>query len=188
MTAKPVGEVVAELLAVKGARKASGRYLQDLRSRLGWFAAAFHKNAGDVTTAELQAWLDAQKLALQTYTNFKRVVHSLFAFAVTRGYAADNPAEGVEAVKVNGGKVEVFTPAEPAKLLAAASPEFRPCIVLGGPSFPVIVLGFESAHALSLCPTAKWHCPGATRSEVKSLATRCRWSAGPALQSQRLPR
>lgn len=131
VTAKPVREVVSELLAVKGARKASARYLGDLRSRLGRFAEAFHKNACDVTTAELQAWLDAQKLAPQTYTNFKRVVHSLFAFAVARGHAADNPAEGVEAVKVNGGSVEVFTPEELAKLLAAAAPDFRPCIALG---------------------------------------------------------
>jgi integrase len=131
VTAKPVADVVADMLAVKEARKASGRYLQDLRSRLGRFADAFRKDTSGVTTAGLQAWLDGQKLAPQSYTNFRRVLHALFAFAVARGYAADNPVEGVEAVKVNGGRVDIYTPTELAKLLGAASRDFRPCIAIG---------------------------------------------------------
>ncbi len=130
-TPKPVADVVAEVLAIKESRGASHRYRQDLRSRLTRFADAFRKDACHVTTAELQAWLDDLKLAPQSYTNFRRVLHMLFAFAVARGYAADNPVEGVERVKVQGGDVEIFTPAELARLLAAASPEFLPCLALG---------------------------------------------------------
>jgi integrase len=131
-TAKRVGDVVAELLAVKEARGASGRYLQDLRSRLNRFAESFQKNAGDVTTAEISAWFDAQKkLAPQTHSNFRRVIHLLFKFAVARGFAMDNPVDGVDRVKVRNGEIEIFSPSEIARLLAAASPDFLPCLAIG---------------------------------------------------------
>jgi integrase len=128
---KPVADVVAELLSVKGKRGASVRYLQDLRLRLTRFAEAFRKDACNVPTAEIQAWLESEKLAPQSYANFLRVLHLLFEFAVARGYAADNPAASVENVKVNGSDVDIFTPTEMARLLAAASPEFLPCLALG---------------------------------------------------------
>jgi integrase len=128
---KPVADVVAELLSVKGKRGASARYLQDLRFRLARFADAFRKDTCNVTTAEIQAWLDGQKLAPQSYQNFRRVLHALFEFAVARGFAVDNPVAVVESVKVNGGDVEIFTPVEIVRLLAAASPDFLPCLALG---------------------------------------------------------
>lgn len=130
-TAKRVSEVAAELLAVKTGRGASERYQQDLRYRLNRFSADCQKDACDVTTADVQSWLDGQKLKPQAYTNFRRVLHLLFQFAVARGYAADNPVEGVERVKVNGGEIEIFTPAEIARLLSAASPEFLPSLAIG---------------------------------------------------------
>jgi integrase len=58
----------------------------------------------------------------------------LFQFAVARAYAADNPIEGVERVKVNGGEVEVFTPNEITRLLEAARAGFKdflPCLTIG---------------------------------------------------------
>lgn len=131
VTPKRVADVVAELLAVKEARKASVRYLGDLRSRLTRFANDFQTDASNVTTAQLQAWFDAQKFAAQTYVNFRRVLFTLFEFAVARGYAADNPVAGVEAVKVNGGETEVFTPKELAALLANAAPDFLPALAIG---------------------------------------------------------
>jgi len=128
---KRVSDVVAELLAVKESRGASERYLQDLRSRLGRFAEAFQMDTCNVTTAEIQSWLDGQKLGSQDYTNFRRVVFMCFEFAVARGYASDNPVERVERVKVRPGDTEIFTPNEIARLLATASPEFLPCLAIG---------------------------------------------------------
>jgi integrase len=129
--AKPVSDVVAELLTVKEARGASPRYQQDLRYRLGRFAKDCRKDACNVTTAEIQSWLDSQKLKPQGYQNYRRVIHLLFEFAVARGYASDNPAAGVESIKVRAGDVEVFTPTELTRLLAGASPEFLPCLAIG---------------------------------------------------------
>lgn len=131
ITAKRVGEVVADLIAIKESRGASARYLKDLHYRLDRFADSFAKDIGNVTTAEIQEWLDGQKLSPQSYVNFQRVLRLLFKFAVARGHAIDNPVDGAEKVKVRSGEVEIFKPAEMARLLNAADPEFLPCMVLG---------------------------------------------------------
>ena len=135
--AKPVAAVVVELLKVKEARGASDRYRADLASRLNRFARDCKRDACNVTASDIQAWLDGQKtdegkaLSPQSYKNYRTVLHTLFEFAVARGYAADNPVEGVEKLKVRNGDVEIFTPVEIARLLEAARvqfPAFLPCL------------------------------------------------------------
>jgi hypothetical protein len=134
VTAKRVADVVAELLKVKESRGASARYLNDLRFRLEKFSDAFQCNIGNVETKSVQAWLDGMKrlngakLSSQSYNNNKRVVYLLFEFAIARGYAIDNPVKAVETVKIRNGSVEIYTPAEIAKLLAAADSDFLPCL------------------------------------------------------------
>jgi integrase len=102
-----------------------------LRGRLDKFAADFQKDARDVTTAEIQEWLDSKKLGTQTYANNRRVLSVFFEFCVARGYASDSPVDGVENVKVHNGEIEIFTPSEIARLLAAASEDFLPSLALG---------------------------------------------------------
>ncbi len=131
VTRKAVADVVAELVSVKEKSGASPRYLQDLRFRLGKFADAFRKANCNVTPAEVQTWLDSPKLSPQSYQNNRRVAHLLFEFAVARGFAHDNPVAATESVKVNGGSVEIFTPPELSRLLAAAAPEFLPALAIG---------------------------------------------------------
>ncbi len=131
VTAKTVADVVAELIAIKKARGASLRYVQDLQNRLARFAEAFRKDAGSVTTADIMAWFDSQKFSPQNFMGFRRVIHLLFEFAVARGYAADNPAAALERVKVKHGATQVFTPPEIVRLLAAASPDFLPALAIG---------------------------------------------------------
>jgi len=128
---KPVAEVVEEMLAVRKTSGASQRYLQDLRLRLNRFAAAFPKSACNVTTSDVQMWLDGMKLSAQNHMNFRTVVHTLFEFAVARGYAVDNPVVKVEKVKARGGDVEIFTPSEITRLLAVAPVDFVPCLAIG---------------------------------------------------------
>lgn len=128
---KRVSDVVTELLELKEARKASTRYLQDLRGRLTRFGNDFQKDASEVTTSEIQTWLDSHKLSAQSYQNNRRVVHLLFEHCVARGYVVDNPVAQTESLEVRGGDTEVFTPPEIQKLLAAASEEFLPCLAIG---------------------------------------------------------
>ena len=85
------------------------------------FAGDCNKDCCNVTTADLQAWLDAQN-AQPTTEAIRRVTQTFvacytccFEFAVARGYASDNPVEGVERIKVRNGDVEIFTPVEIAR-------------------------------------------------------------------------
>jgi integrase len=130
-TPKPVAEVVAELLLIKKSRGAAPRYLEDLKSRLKRFAKAFPKDACNVTTADIQAWLDSEKLKAQNFMGFRRTIHLFFKFCAARGYAVDNPAASLEKVKVKHGATQIFTPKEITKLLASAKPDFLPCIAIG---------------------------------------------------------
>ncbi len=130
-TKKPVGEVVDEFLKIKESRGASDRYKGDLTGRLTRFAGDCKKDACNVTTTDVQDWLDGLKLKPQSYRNYRTVLHTLFKHAVSRGYAADNPVERVERVKVRNGELAIFTPPQIARLLAAASPDFLPCLAIG---------------------------------------------------------
>jgi integrase len=132
VTRKPVADLVADFIALRESRGASERYLRDLKSRLGKFAADCRKDASDVSTADVQAWLDSLKAAPQTVKNFRTVLFTLFEHAVARGFAHDNPVAGSEVGKVRGGEIEIFTPAEFRKLLAAAKPDFLPLLAIGG--------------------------------------------------------
>jgi integrase len=126
-----VGEVIAELIALKKSRGASERYVDDLRFRLEKFGTRFQCNLSSVQTPDIQEWLDGLKLSSQSYANNRRVVHLLFEHGVTRGYCLDNPAANVESPKIKNGEVKIFTPEETRRLLAAASEDFLPCLAIG---------------------------------------------------------
>ena len=96
---------------MKQSRGASARYLKDLPYRLDRFAEAFQRDIGNVTTAEVQEWLDNQKLSPQSYVNFQRVLHLLLKFAVAHAYSVDNSDDGAEKIEVRNGDVEIFKPA-----------------------------------------------------------------------------
>ena len=133
ITNKPVPEVVAELVASSLARGLSGRHVSDLRQRLGRFAKAFVVNISAVTTPDISRWLDALKLAPQSVNNFRRVLHTMFAFAESRGYTfkGSNPVADVKPLSTAGGEIEIYSPDEIAKLLEAASPDFLPTVAIG---------------------------------------------------------
>ena len=131
VTRATVSEVVEKLLEVKRKAQSSKRNLQDLKNRLGKFAADFQKDCCDVSTSEIQNWLDELDLSNRSKINYRRTIHTLFAFAEKRGFAADNPATATEVGKADEVSVEIYTPAEIQKLLKASSSEFLPVIVLG---------------------------------------------------------
>ena len=133
VTRKRVPDVVTELIAAKEARGKSARYTGDLNARLTRFADKFSVDISTVTTADVQRWLDGLKLAPQTAKNFRTVLHTLFAFAESRGYIfkGGNPVADTENISANGGRIEIFTPDEIAALLKAASADFLPLIALG---------------------------------------------------------
>lgn len=130
---KKVVDVITELIAAKEAREKSSRYIGDLRARLTRFAASFAVDISTITTADVQRWLDGLKVAPQTAKNFRTLLHTLFAFAESRGYVfkGGNPVVDTEKISAHGGNIAIYTPEEIALLLKAASKDFLPVIALG---------------------------------------------------------
>lgn len=144
---RTVTEAVAELTAQRKAAGASPRYLSDLRSRLGIFAKAFNCPVGRITSAEVQGWLDGLQVAGRTRLNFRRAVHTLFAFAEQRGYVpkASNPVADTEQIKVKGSEeITTYTAAEFRALLTVAAPDALPIFAICG------FAGLRTAEALRL--------------------------------------
>jgi len=134
VTPKRVADAIAELIAHKKARGKSERYLRDLHSRLNRFAETFQKNVGDVTTAEVQGWLDGMKLAPRSVKNFRAAIETLFSFAESRGCLAKgcNPVDDTEQISgVGDGAIEIFTPKEITTLLTHAPEDYLPLLALG---------------------------------------------------------
>jgi integrase len=132
---KTVMEVYQEMLAAKRRDGASEAYLHDLKSRLGHFSRDFKVSIANVQTADIDGWLRGLKLSARSRNNHRNVVVALLNFAKAAGYlnrdrttAADHTALARKKVEA----IEVFTPLEFAKLLAAADDAVLPFFVLGG--------------------------------------------------------
>ena len=131
----PVPQVVEEFLAVRQTRDLSRRYLDDLDDRLGRFAKAFNCPIQSVSPDLLQRWLDGLGLKPQGYRNYRTVVHTFFEHAKARRYVAENPVHSVEKIKVRVEEIEILTPEEMQRLLAAArrtNSWLLPALALGG--------------------------------------------------------
>jgi integrase len=134
-----VAELVGELLNVKEADGASERYLSDLRSRLGQFAATFDgKPVAEITATEVDHWLRSlsdsetgKPLAATTRNNFRRVLIVAFNFARERGYCVGNAAEKSARAKVIESAVGILTIDQIARLLESSASELVPYVAIG---------------------------------------------------------
>jgi integrase len=131
-------ELVDELLKVKAADGASERYLGDLRSRLGQFAAQFNgKPVSEITSTEVDEWLrtlsdaNGRRLAATTRNNFRRVLIVAFNFASERGYCVDNAAEKSAKAKPVESPIGILTIDQTARLLESAPAELIPYVAIG---------------------------------------------------------
>lgn len=129
-----VSEVVDEFKTAKLQQGLSRRYLEDIDYRCGRFAAAFDCPIGAITSTDLRDWLNGLDLSARSHNNFVSALITLFNFAKARGYLQRDHDEltGIEERKVPRGEIDVFTPGEMTRLLAAASDDFVPCIAIGG--------------------------------------------------------
>lgn len=130
---RTVRQVADELIELKTKRDVSGRYLEDLKWRLGKIATAFAVNVDSITTGEIQAWLDGMDGSPRSIKNFRGTANTLFKFAEARGYISrgENPVIATERnEKRNGKAIEIYTPVELQRLILAAPDWFRPVIAL----------------------------------------------------------
>jgi len=132
LPAKTVREVVNELIASKDSAGKSDVYIKDLTLRLGAFADKFNILISTVTGAQIETYIRGLKtsnsdesqrrqLSGRTQNNIRRLISTLFKFAIKRGYLPKDHDEisGVEKATVDSGEIEVFNPAELQKLFAA---------------------------------------------------------------------
>lgn len=132
LPAKTIRKVVDELIESKTNAGKSDVYIKDLNSRLGAFADSFQLRISDVSGKQIEEYIRGLKtlngdesqrrqLAGRTQNNIRRLVSTLFKFAIKRGYLPKDHDEinGVEKASVDSGEIEVFSPAELQKLFDA---------------------------------------------------------------------
>jgi integrase len=125
-------ELVAELLPAKAADGASQPYLIDLKCRLGQFEKSFGERlVSEITAHEIDDWLRGLSVSPVTRNNSRRVLHSTFAFAMSRNYCVDNPVTKTAKAKDRGGIIGILTVAQTARLLESATPAVLPYFAIG---------------------------------------------------------
>ncbi|HEY1771456.1 MAG TPA: hypothetical protein VGG02_14490 [Chthoniobacterales bacterium] len=116
-----LGQAKDELVENRRGSGASARYCYDLGIRIGRFCADFpDRRVAEISTADVDAWLASLALAPVTRNTFRRDLRTLFAFAMTRRYCADNPVAQTTKAKEIGGEIEILTVAQTARLLETA--------------------------------------------------------------------
>jgi integrase len=125
-------QLVKELLVAKKRDGVSERHLGDLRYRLSVFANAFDgKPVATITRAEIDDWLRSLPVSPLTRNNYRQRTALAFNFAIGRGYATSNPAEGAAKAKVVSKPPGILSANEAARLLEAAAPNVLPYIAIG---------------------------------------------------------
>ena len=129
---KTVREVLDELLATKTNAGKSEIYVKELSRRLGRFAEAFQVPISTVTGPQVEAFLRNRGHAARTQNNERRLIGTLFKYAVKRGYLPKDHDEmsAVERADDTGNDIEVFTPDELRKLLQLVRPEMVPYLAI----------------------------------------------------------
>ncbi len=127
---RSVAGVVTEFLELKCSNGAAQSYKDTLKSVLKKFSTHFQVDLATVTTAQIQTWLDGQKLHAATQNNLRRVLHLFFAYCLRRGYCSVNPVKHVEQRKEKQGNAEIYTPAELQTLLVHADDALKLRLVI----------------------------------------------------------
>jgi integrase len=128
-----VAEAVEKFRAAKEAEGMSAKYLGDIRTLLGHFARAFLCPLSSIQPDDLRQYLNAMKIGLVAKNNRRRMLVVLFNFAKAQGWLRskeETAADALGTYKIKRREVEIYTPAEVARLLNAAEPNFIPYLVM----------------------------------------------------------
>jgi integrase len=121
-----------ELLERRESEGKSRGHVKDLRGRFRAFCAAHEgKTAAEITTRDVDAWLASLSVAAQTRLNCRRVIHNLFAFCVSRGYATSNPVTASARPKVPPKAPGILTIEQARALLEACPREIVAPVAIG---------------------------------------------------------
>lgn len=132
-----VSKLIELFKADRIAHKVTDVYLKRFSYRLEKISAAFgQRSVREVTEAEIRRFVDAQKGGLRNRKNMRDGIVTLWRFARRERYLPRDlktEAELVEAPAVKRkDRIDIFTPDEMAKLLAAAFDHIKPIIAICG--------------------------------------------------------
>jgi integrase len=128
-----VGEAVRKFYEAKEAEGMSAMYLKDIRGLLGDFANHFECPLSSIQPEDLRQYLNGKRVGLVSKENRRRMLVVLFNFAKAQGWLRANEetaADTLGTYKIKQRDVEIYTPAEIARLLNAADTDFVPYIAL----------------------------------------------------------
>jgi integrase len=128
----PVSRAIEELLDIREAEGKSGLHLADLRHRLRAFGREHGERlVAEIRTLDVDSWITGLTCSAQTKKNFRRAVHNLFGFAVSRGYCPANPVTAAVKIKVPPAAIGILTVPQARALLAVCETDILPTIAIG---------------------------------------------------------
>lgn len=131
---KNIDEVVAEFLLSKEVEGVSRFHLEDRKNRMNKFVKSFPGRIDQVTTHEVEVWLNGLGVSGRTRNNYRNAVLQLFRYARGKRYLPRHEPTVVEDVGLAGsgdGAIEIYTPKELKLLLSNAPEKLLPFFVIG---------------------------------------------------------
>jgi integrase len=129
-------QVAAEFIQSLKRKGVSDLYVRQATLNLKRFSNALPRNIADVTTADINRFLDGlKKLSPVSKNGIRRNLVTMFGFAKKQGYLHPDrktAAEQSDSFKVQDKEISIFTPDEMKRLLIAAHPRILPLIAIGG--------------------------------------------------------
>jgi integrase len=127
-----VSALVDEFIANRRAKGKSAIYLRDLVTRLSRFKASMSERlVAEVTTREIDRWIQSLNVGPQTQNNFRAVLSAAWTFAVRHGYAPENIVQWVDKSQVVRDHIPTFSLTQLTKLLDSAPPDYVPVLAIG---------------------------------------------------------
>jgi integrase len=125
-------QLVKEMLKAKRLDGAGERHLDDLESRLSFFAAKFDGDTiATISTRDVEAYLRELPVKPVTRNHHRNVLVQAFNFAIKNGYTTENPAVNAAKAKVVSGRPGILTVDQASALLVNAAPEILPYFAVG---------------------------------------------------------
>jgi integrase len=127
-----LNQAMEELIENRRASGSTEVYCYDIGLRLGRFCREFpDRNTEEISSRELDEWLAGLNRAPVTRNTFRRDLHTLFSFCVSRGYSSTNPVEKTRIAKEVAQPVGILTVDETVRLLNAAPESLIPYFAIG---------------------------------------------------------
>jgi integrase len=136
LKSKSVGQIIDEYYALNERKFEKGEvsqiHLNHIKTSNRRLRDTFgDRFACDVKRPEIVAWLDAMDVKSASRNTYRTYAHSIFSFALLRGYCTSNPVAGIPNIRQQQ-EIGILTVDEFRRLLNCADPYLIPYYALGG--------------------------------------------------------